>query len=729
MRNLQNLLFCLALLVVFTQPVEAAEGRITDKKTGAPIAGAEVTVVGLPGSVKTDKDGRFSLKPDPRPPFVVIIVLPGGRVAKPIEVTEISGVLNLVVESAVSEEVTVAAGVAPSIEATLGAAMTMVTRTDIDQRSPANLMQAVENVPGVNQVSEGQASVPAVRGLARGRTLLLVDGSRVTSERRVGPSATFMDPSVMEGVDIARGPGSVAYGSDAFGGVISVRTRQPASQGWFGDGSFTYGSGVPDRRGEFTISKAFGTWGLLGSAHTRTAEDYDGPDVEVVNSGWADHGGLVRVKKGAGGGIFIASWQGDFGRDVERPRDNSNQVRFYYPFENSHRFNGSYEKTTAGTFDLVRVSAFYGTIEQRTDQDRIPTATRPRDIVRADISASDYQVRASASKLLGVSRLEFGMDLNGRTGLEAHDVLVQYDLAGNVVSNTDNLSIDNARRHDTAGFVEIDLTPASKVTVSGGLRGDYVSNVNEGGYFGDREVTNGAFSGYAAIAYGPAANFTFTAQVSRGFRDPTLSDRFFRGPNGRGFITGNPDLEPETSLQSDFGVRYAKGRVSAAAYTYFYRINNLIERYSPATDFFEFRNRGRAGIKGFETELQAELGHGLKMELGAQVGRGELQDDDTNLDDIATDQLSVILRQAFSSQLSAFFRVAFLAEDDRPGPSEIVAPGHTNLDLGATWAPIKHIEIRGAIRNLLDEEYYASPDPRFVLAPGINGFVTIRVKF
>ena len=93
-------------------------------------------------------------------------------------------------------------------------------------------MQAVENVPGVNQVSEGQAAVPAVRGLARGRTLMLIDGSRVSSERRVGPSATFMDPSVMEGVDIARGPGSVAYGSDAFGGVISVRTRQPASKGW-----------------------------------------------------------------------------------------------------------------------------------------------------------------------------------------------------------------------------------------------------------------------------------------------------------------------------------------------------------------------------------------------------------------------------------------------------------------------------------------------------------------
>ena len=42
-----------------------------------------------------------------------------------------------------------------------------------------------------------------------------------------------------------------------------------------------------------------------------------------------------------------------------------------------------------------------------------------------------------------------------------------------------------------------------------------------------------------------------TAQVARGFRDPILSDRFYRGPVGRGFIEGNPDLKPETSLQFD----------------------------------------------------------------------------------------------------------------------------------------------------------------------------------
>ena len=729
MKHSLRFLLMLALICVSVRASDAAEGRVTDKKTGAPVVGAEVTVVGLPGSVKTDKDGRFSIKPDPRPPFVVIVVLPGGRVAKPIEIKELSGVLELTVESVVSEEVTVAAGVAPSIEASLGAAMTMLTRADVEQRGSANLMQIVENVPGVNQVSEGQAAVPAVRGLARGRTLILIDGSRVSSERRVGPSATFMDPSVVEGVDIARGPGSVAYGSDAFGGVISVRTRQPASQGWFADASFTGGGGIPDRRAEATISRAFGSWGVLGSVHTRDSEDYDGPDGKILNSGWEDHGGLARLQKRAGEGVFSASWQGDFGRDIERPRNNSNAVRFYYPFENSHRFNASYDRANAGALDMLRLSVFFGTSEQRTDQDRIATASRARDIVRADISANDYQVRASAQKLFGSSRLEFGLDLNGRTGLEAHDILMPYDLAGGIVSSVDNLSVDSARRTDTAGFVEIDLRPASRLSVSGGLRLDRISNVNKGGFFGDRSVSNSAAAGYGAVAFGPVSNLTFTAQVSRGFRDPTLSDRFFRGPNGRGFITGNPDLAPESSLQTDVGVRYARGGVSAAVSTYFYRIEDLVERFSPATDFFEFRNRGEAEIKGFEAEVQADLTRGFTLQIAAQIGRGTLLDDDTNLDDISTDQLSLMLRKAFGERLSAFVRFAAYAEDDRPGPSEIPAPGHSNLDIGATWAPHRHLEIRGAIRNLLDEEYFASPDPRFVFAPGVNGFVTVRVKF
>jgi hemoglobin/transferrin/lactoferrin receptor protein len=570
-------------------------------------------------------------------------------------------------------------------------------------------MQAIETVPGVNQVSEGQAAVPAVRGLARGRTLLLIDGSRVSSERRVGPSATFIDPSVIDTVDVARGAGSVAYGSDAFGGVISIRTRRPGFTGTAFDGSVTMGGGIPDRRADVTFTKGFGTSGILISAHGRSVDDYDGPDAAVVNSGYGDSGFLVRADRTTAGGLLSVSWQSDFGRDIERPRNNSNAVRFYYPFENSHRLNLSFERPELAGIGAFKVSGFFGAIAQRTDQDRIPTFYRARDIVRADISARDFQVRASIETRRADTRLEFGTDINGRLGLEAHDVAIQYDLAGGVVSNSDTLSVESASRVDTGVFLQADRPLAPWLSAGGGVRLDYVRNVNNGGFFGDRTVSNGAAAGFGALTAGPFEHVTLTAQLSRGFRDPTLSDRFFRGPSGRGFITGNPDLEPETSVQVDLGARYATDRLQVAA--------------------FFFRNRGRARITGVELEAQAAMGRGFSIEFGAQHSRGRAVDDGTALDDISPNSASVVLRKTFGARVSTFARVAWYDADDRPGPGEIPAPGHTNVDAGATWELNRRVEVRGAVRNLLNEQYFASPDPRFVPAPGVNGFVTLRVRF
>ncbi len=118
---------------------------------------------------------------------------------KPVLVERLQpGVLELTFQPLINEVLTVS-GSAPSIEASAGAATATLTAAEIQVRAPANLVQALENVAGINQVSEGQAAVPAVRGLARGRTLILIDGARVSSERRVGPSATYLDPDVVEG--------------------------------------------------------------------------------------------------------------------------------------------------------------------------------------------------------------------------------------------------------------------------------------------------------------------------------------------------------------------------------------------------------------------------------------------------------------------------------------------------------------------------------------------------
>jgi outer membrane receptor protein involved in Fe transport len=496
-------------------------------------------------------------------------------------------------------------------------------------------------------------------------------------------------------------------------------------------GSGTYGGGIPERRASIEVAKGLAHGGIFVQAHARDADDWASPvdDSAILNSGWEDRGFNGRFDHQIGTGLFSAGWQSDFGRDIERPRNNSQTVRFYYPYEDSHRLTSSYEIPAIGPLQQFAVTGFVGTFKQRTDQDRFATATTGRSVERADIAADDFHVKASAARGLGPARLEFGLDVNGRFGLEAVDAIQRYDLTGTLVSETNNLSVDSARRTNTGAYIQADAAATSTLRVAAGARVDYVSTRNRGGFFGDRETDNGAGSGFLSATLAPVERLTLTAQVARGFRDPTLSDRYFRGPSGRGFITANPDLEPETSLQYDLAARYAIGRTQLAAYAYHYRINGLVERYSTATDFFFFRNRGRARVRGIELEARTSLGAGVGIEAGMNIGRGTALDDNANLDDISADAVFFLVQKEFGTRAYGQVRMAFMADDDRPGPSEIAAPGAQSVDLSGGWRFAPHLELRAVVRNLLDQAYYASPDPRWVYAPGRSGNVTVGFQF
>jgi iron complex outermembrane receptor protein len=725
------LVVSLLLALLFrAAPAAALTGRVVNG-AGAPVSGAEVSILGRPGTAVTDADGRFTWTPDPPVPFEVLVVAPGGMFMKPIlvERLEAGQVLVLTVESLVSERVIVS-GAAPDIEATPAAATASLSQAEIQTRLPSNLVQALENVAGVNQVSEGQAAVPAVRGLSGGRTLILIDGARVNSERRAGASATFLDPEVLEGVEVARGPGSVAYGSDAFGGVIAVTTRKVApSSPWAGRVSATLGTGVPDRRAGADVSKGFAAGSLLLAAHARDVDDWESPSGPTFNSGYNDGGLLAKVTHTVADGFLSVGYQGDFGRDIERPRNNSRTVRFFYPEENSHRVTAEYDKPDVGPFEELGLNLFYGRYSQTTDQDRFATATTARSVDRAEISAHDFQFRGYARRALGGARWELGMDVNGRAGLRALDIFERYTLAG-ARTTTENVAIDAARRVDTAVYSSLDATVLPTVSLAGGLRADYITTTNRGGYFGDRDTGNGAASGFIALTAGSYRGFTFTAQAARGFRDPVLSDRYFRGPSGRGFITGNPDLDPEQSLQFDAGVRYTARRVRAAMYAYHYRISDLIERFNVGTpDDFFFRNRGRATLRGLEFESQIDLPWRLSIEAAAQMARGRAGSTRTALDGITTETGSLQLRRTIGVRAFAQARAAWFADDDRPGPTERVVPGYTLVDLSGGATVSRHLEVRALIRNLLDQDYFASQDVRAVFAPGRAASLTAVVRF
>jgi outer membrane receptor protein involved in Fe transport len=717
------------LLLVAALPAHAWTARLITA-TGLPLAGAVVSILGQTGEAITDSDGRFTWKPDPTPPFEILVVLRDGTYMKPLVIDRVlSGMQTLTVRPLLSEAVVVS-GAAPGIESTPGAAATTIAGRDVQVRHPTNLMQTLENVAGVNQVSEGQAAVPALRGLARGRTLILMDGARVTSERRVGPSAIALDPSVIDAVDVARGPGSVAYGSDAFGGVIAVRTRRVAEAApWQGQISGLLGAGVPEQRGSALVARGLPHGSVLVNVHARQADDWVSPAGPVFNSGFRDRGVLARVDQRVAGNLLTIGWQSDLGRDIERPRNNSRLVRFYYPWDDAHRLTTSYQLARLPGFTRGQVTAFWGHARQRTDQDRFATATTGRTIERADISATDYAVRAFGERLLGAARLEAGIDVNGRHGLHAVDDLLTYGLDGTLLSTRANVSVGSARRADTGLYASIESAVTSGLSLGAGVRTDLVTNATRDGYFGALTRRTTGQSGYIALTARVHRGLTTTLQFARGFRDPMLSDRFYRGPTGRGFITGNPDLSPESSLQADWTVRYTTRRWRALVAAYDYAIDDLVERYQTTTDTFFFRNRGRARIRGLEFESQVQLGRGVSLDLTSQLARGRAGETQAPLDDISPLTMTAVVRKAFGARGYAQVRTAMFAEDTRPGPTERAVPGYTLVDLHSGYSPWRPVEVRLQIRNLFDREYLASQDVRTTTAPGRQGSVTLALRF
>jgi len=75
-----------AILIGGSAAALAFEGRVVKQDTGRPVADAEVAILGRAGSVRTDAEGRFRWTPDPKPPFEVLVVLPGGGYVKPMVV-------------------------------------------------------------------------------------------------------------------------------------------------------------------------------------------------------------------------------------------------------------------------------------------------------------------------------------------------------------------------------------------------------------------------------------------------------------------------------------------------------------------------------------------------------------------------------------------------------------------------------------------------------------------
>ena len=122
------------------------------------------------------------------------------------------------------------------LETTAPAAVSVVTRREIEARGADNVLDALRGETGVSLQGRaiGGRKVLSLRGMDSKHTLYLVDGRRVGATDGVIGHSDFQYDWIavedIERIEVVRGPLSVLYGSEAMGGVVNVITREPGDQ-------------------------------------------------------------------------------------------------------------------------------------------------------------------------------------------------------------------------------------------------------------------------------------------------------------------------------------------------------------------------------------------------------------------------------------------------------------------------------------------------------------------
>lgn len=111
----------------------------------------------------------------------------------------------------------------------------MIERVDRDRimKNPSgNLMQSIQEIPGINTINTGVGvGKPVIRGLSQNRVVVSEGGVKQEGQQWGNDHGLEVNQYQIEGVEIVKGASSLAYGSDALGGVLNISKDEVMPQG------------------------------------------------------------------------------------------------------------------------------------------------------------------------------------------------------------------------------------------------------------------------------------------------------------------------------------------------------------------------------------------------------------------------------------------------------------------------------------------------------------------
>ena len=463
------------------------------------------------------------------------------------------------------------------------------------------------------QKSQQGGSSPVIRGFEASRVLLVIDGIRMNNAiYRAGhlQNVITVDQNMLERVEVLYGPASTLYGSDALGGVIHLRTKQPllsTTAKLRADGSLfgRFSSANNEKTVHFNISLGGKKFAWLQSyTYSYFGDMKMGNDYHEKYPGFGSRDSFININGGVDNIVLnndnrIQRYSGYKQWDVAQKfffkQNDKISHRLNFQFSNSTdvprydrlqdkrnfggnigttlryaewfygpqtRWLGSYEVNvvSAGFFEQYRLNVNYQNIEESRQQreyrryDRFDSRVEKLDI---------WGFVIDARKKWNANDITIGLDgqLNDLTS-----VGTRTNLATGAVSKLDSRYPNGENNVNYFGiYAQHQLKMKNeKLILNDGIRLQAVnlnSTIADNSFFNLPVTSIGqntfAITGNLGLVYLPGKDFRLTVGLSSGFRNPNIDDlaRVFESSTAlERVIIPNPDIDPEYTYNLDLGL-------------------------------------------------------------------------------------------------------------------------------------------------------------------------------
>ncbi|WP_283149914.1 TonB-dependent hemoglobin/transferrin/lactoferrin family receptor [Silvimonas soli] len=608
-----------------------------------------------------------------------------------------------------------------------------------------------------------------IRGLEGNRILMMVDGIRLPDTFSFSGRDTFIGQDMVDfgslaAIDIVRGPGSTLYGSSALGGIVGLRTLDPAD---LLKGGKTFGG--------------------------RIDADYDSADssygARASLAGEAAPGTFWLLQGGGRKGHELDNMGTRGGNGANRtepdPQDTDSRNvlgKLQHYFDGGHKLGltGEYRNTTTDTNMLSDISSSIKSSRAVDEQTRkrvsldydytAPTAGQWIDSATArvywqnlDSDQHRYQVRTTAADYQRDGQYTQSMKgANGQVVKNIDGAITQQWVVGGEwwQSRTEEFaagkpasSTINVRTVPVTNITQWGLFTQDEIGFDGGrfsltpgLRYDsyrqdpeidsvLAAQIAAGAGIAPKDQSDSKLSPKLLATYKATEQVTLFGQYAQGFRAPSVVEvngQFTNG--GIGYtLVANPNLKPETSEGVEFGARFGTDKLGGSATVYDNRYKNFIEQVTlqqgdagwvpgyPA-GVFQNINIGKARIYGTEFTGHWQFLPNWHSNASLAYAVGTNETDNTWLDSVAP--LKTVIGVGYAREQWGLDGVFTAASAKRHVSTDTLfqAPGYGVVDFTGWYSPLKDLRLSAGVFNLLDHKYWNSQD-RQTSAGGPGGML------